>query len=190
MKIIILLFFILTITNTYCYCQDDKDILLQFSGQSITIRKSGENNPMFYSVKDDKLLTFKEEVEAYPDTAYYVVKPKVIIFSSKEFESDSKAQINIRVEYYYQKPKGKSTEIESWGKSYYPTTQKIVQMQDTRNTDGRVIFTMSDKSQWVAEINKDGSTSLFYLTNSQFSYLNFALMFPNCKKEIENGNRL
>ncbi len=189
MKRIILLFFSLTILNTWGYCQNDNDILLQYSGQSTTIRKSGKNNPIFYSEKNDRLLTFKEELAAYPDTTYYVVKPTVIIFSAKTFESDVKPQINIRVDYYYQKPKGKIIKIDSWGKSYYPSIQKVVKMQDTRETDGRVLFTMDDKSEWLVEKDKDGSISLFYLTHNEFSYLNFALMFPNCKTDIVNGIR-
>lgn len=190
MKGIILSVLLLVILNTFVYCQNDSNILFQYSGQSITIRKSGENNPMFYSEKNDRLLTFKEELAAYPDSTYYVVKPTLVIFESKQFESDTKPQISIRVDYYYQKPNGKAVRIDSWGKSYYPSIQKIVKMQDTRDTDGRVIFTMSDKSEWMVEIAKDGSTSLFYITHNQYSYLDFALMFPNCKKEIESGIRL
>ncbi len=189
MKGITLSAFLFIIFNTCIYCQNDSDILFQYSGQSITIRKSGENNPIFYSEKSDRLLTFKEELTAYPDSAYYVVRPTLVIFETKMFESDTKPQINIRVDYNYQNSKGKVVKIDSWGKSYYPSIQKIVKMQDTRNTDGRVIFTMDDKSEWMVEIDKDGSTSLFYLTHNQYSYLDFALMFPNCKKEIENGRR-
>lgn len=189
MKRIILLFFSFTVLNTWGYCQNDIDILFQYSGQSTTIRKSGENNPILYSERHDRLLTFKEELAAYSDTIYYLVKPTVVIFSAKTFESNVKPQINIRVDYYYQKSTDKKVKIDSWGKSYYPSIQKVVKMQDTRETDGRVLFTMNDKSEWLVEKDKDGTISLFYLSHDEFSYLNFALMFPNCKADIVNGIR-
>jgi len=175
--------------NIYAYSQNNSAILFQYSGQSISIRKSGENNPIYYSEKNDRLITYKEELEVYPDSTYYVVKPTLIIFEADKFESDVKPQINIRVDYYYQ-TKEKSVKIENWGKSYYPSIKKVVRMQDTRVSDGKVTFTMDDKSVWIVETEKDGSTSLFYITQEEFSLTNYALMFPNCKTEIINGKRL
>lgn len=190
MKAIILLLILWIASSSLVYCQVDSDILFQYSGQSITIRKSKENNPMYYSEKHDKLLTYKEELAIFPDSVYRLVKPKMVIFSAKSFETDTKEQINIRVDYSYQQPNGKLTVIERWSKSYYPSIQKIIKMQDTRETDGKVTFTMDDKSVWIVETEKDGSTSLYYITQKENSFLNYGLLFPNCKKEIENGNRL
>lgn len=189
MRILIAIVFLSIISFTG-YSQKDNEILFQYSGQSISIRKSGENNQIFYSEKNDRLLTYKGEKEIYPDSIYYLVKPKVIIFSDKMFESDSKPQIKIRVDYYYQKSSSKLKEIERWQKSYYPSIQKIIKMQDTREKDGKVLFMTEDNSEWLVEETKDGGISLYYLSHSKYSYLDFALMIPDCKSEIVNGIKL
>ena len=90
--------------NISAYSQSDGDILLKFSGQSTTIRKFRDNNPMYYSEKNNKLITYKEEQKMYTDS---------ILFGKA-------------------KAKQEPAKIDKLQHSYYPSIQKIVNMEDTR----------------------------------------------------------
>jgi hypothetical protein len=173
------------------YSQADSEILFQYSGDAVTIRKMGENAPMWYSEKNDKILFEKQEMTDNLDTIY-LIKSKVTIFSAKLFESDSKSQINIRIDYFYKKTingKVEERKIDNWGKSYYPAIQKIVNLVDTRNMDNKVTYTMADKSQWIVQGGKNGEQTIFYVTNKDLNYSNFSLMLSNCKTVMVNGKK-
>ena len=177
------------ILNFSAYSQNDDEIIFKYTGESITIRKQKENNIMWYSEKNDKILFDKEEFSSYPDSPYYVIKPTVTIFAAKLFKTDTKEQINIRIDYCYNKGNGAIKTIESWSKSYYPSIQKVESMQDTRNVNNKVTYVMADKSQWIIEGGKNGEETIFYVANKELSYSDFALMLPNCKTIIINGRK-
>ena len=117
--------FLLVVLYSSAYSQSQNDILFQYSGQSITIRKFRENHPLYYSEKNNRLISYKEEVKMFPDSAYYLVKPKIVIFEAKMFETDSKPQVNIRVDYYYQIAKKEPAKIDEFHQSYYPSIMRV-----------------------------------------------------------------
>jgi hypothetical protein len=139
--------------------------------------------------KMTEILTYKEEFSLYPDTFYYLIKPTLTIFATKLFETDTKEQINIRIDYFYSKGKGITKLIESWSKSYYPSIHKVESMLDTRNVNNKVTYIMTDKSQWIVEAGKNGEQKIFYVTNKELVYSDFALILPNCKTVVINGKR-
>ena len=188
MKILTLLFVSL-ILNFSAYCQSDDKIIFKYAGEQITIRKQNENNVMWYSEKNDKILTYKEEFSIYPDSTYYLIKPTITIFATQLFKTDTKEQINIRIDYFYNKGNDGTKKIESWSKSYYPSIQKVESMQDTRNVNNKVSYVMADKSQWIIEDGKNGEQTIFYVANKELSYSDYALMLPNCKTVKINGGR-
>src|SRR5690348_13790928 len=98
----LLAFLLLLITSQKIYCQENSDIVLQYSGEAVTIRILGQNHLMWYSEKNSTMIIEDYDKERYPDTKYYLVKPIVTIFKGRE-NQNSQSDVYLRIKYYYKK---------------------------------------------------------------------------------------
>lgn len=171
-----------------CSFGQTSDKPIKYSGSQVVIRKNKDNSVLYYSEKHDKILFEKDDFELYPDTEYHTIHPVINIFYAKEFTDDKDLQLCIRIAFNYTKQEnGKSItkEIINYNhkKTYYPSSLNRVTRTDENSTfKGRIIYHLKNKSQIMIDNDENGKKTIFYIENSEYSYLNFALMMADCVK--------
>jgi hypothetical protein len=195
MRLFLALSFILFI-NKIMYSQDKKDILLQYSGESVTIRKMGKNHLMWYSEKNYSMITNDEDYQLFPDSNYYIVKPIVTVFEETDNQS-FKPDIYVRIDYYYKKKQDGEVlkkEAETFSNLSYNVRPPAKVEEVKEATANKLHFTVKYRSNDCDFIlEKDGgkeSTIYFVYTDAKYPFLSYALMISDLKPIIIKGQKI
>ncbi|MCP9750540.1 hypothetical protein [Ferruginibacter sp. HRS2-29] len=178
-------------------CQDQKDIILQYTGDAVSIRKMNNNHPLLYSEANFCMITSDYDQQMNSDSLYYLVKPQVTVFKLANSES-SKIDTVVRILFYYDKKiaAGQITrkEVQTFSNASYNLSPpaKVVRINEAnQNKIHYVLDYRNKKSDFIVDgIGTKDASIFFVYTDKDFPTANYALMITNIKAIIVDGKKL
>lgn len=187
---------LLSFTCQEIYCQDNSNIVLQYSGEAVTIRILGQNHVMWYSEKNNSMIINDYDKERYPDTKYYLVKPIVTVFKERE-NQNSDPDVYLRIKYYYEKfENGKDImkEAETYENLSYnvipPAKVETLEEASTNKIHYIVKFRGNDSDLIIENGGTNDSAIYFVYRDKNMPLSNYAIMITDVKPIIIGGKKV
>jgi len=189
--------FLFTCITKVLYCQEIGDIILQYTGQEVTLRKTGENHLMQYSEKNNRMILSDVDKESYPDSVYYKVNSVVTIFKVKENQY-SKTDTVVRILFFYYKQNQNGERIRREAETYSNLSYNLTppaKVKEVKEATGEKIHLIlkyrSKNSDFIIEKKGEKGANIFFIyTDNEMPSLSYALLISNSKATIIQGEKI